>query len=109
MTRLRLTEEAIIREAIDWTRAATVGALAGAVFWATAVYAVMATEGGVPVYLAITAAAAALIAAGAVLYRRPGSLRRRGVGAALFLAPLTGVAPLVVFVVVALPVRLVSG
>jgi hypothetical protein len=109
VTKLPLTEEVIIREAIDWNRAAVSGALAGALFWAAAVYAIMATEGVVPVYLGIAGVAAALIVAGAVLYRRPGSMKRRTAGAALFLTPLTGAAPLVVFVVVTLPLRLVSG
>ncbi|WP_460358955.1 hypothetical protein [Mycobacterium sp. ZZG] len=82
---------------IDWTRAVVIGALAGAAFWAGAVYALIASDGAVAAWVAVGVVAVALLIVGAVLYRSSGSPERRCYGAGLVLAPLTGLVPVVVF------------
>jgi len=82
---------------IDWTRAAVIGALAGAVFWAVAVYALITSEGAVVVWVALGSVAAALLVIGLALFRRADSAERRCYGAGLVMAPFTGLVPVVVF------------
>ncbi|ANI38146.1 hypothetical protein [Mycolicibacterium vaccae] len=82
---------------IDWTRAALIGALAGAVFWAVTVYVLIASDGAPAVWAAVAIAGIALLAAGVLLYRRGNSTESRCRGAALALAPLTGIVPVAVF------------
>lgn len=82
---------------IDWTRAAVIGALAGAAFWAGAVYALLTSGGAVAARVGAGVVAVALLAVGTVLYRGGGSPERRCYGAGLVLAPLTGLVPVVVF------------
>lgn len=81
---------------IDWTRAAVIGAFAGAAFWAVAVYALITSEGAVVVWVALGAVAAALLVIGLALFRRVGSAERRCDGAGLGMAPFTGLVPVVV-------------
>jgi streptogramin lyase len=102
-------DAAAMTSTTNWTCAAVVGALVGAVFWAIAVHAIMASEGAVAVYAGIGIFALAAIAAGAVLYRRRGSQQSRSLGAGLILAPLTGAAPLVAFSLAGLVFELIRG
>lgn len=82
---------------IDWTRAAVVGALAGAVFWAVAVYALITSEGAAAAWAAVGVVAVLLLALGGFLSRGTDSPEKRCYGAGLVLAPFTGVVPAAVF------------
>ena len=81
----------------DWTRAATIGALAGGAFWAVAVYALIASGGAPVAWAVIVVLAVVLLVGGALLHRHASSAVRRCLGAGLMLAPLTGLVPVVVF------------
>lgn len=101
-----------IREAdavINWTRAAVIGSLAGAAFWAAAVYALITSEGAVAAWVAVGAVAVALLVVGALLYRRGQSSERRCYGAGLVLAPFTGLVPVAVFSAAGLVAHLGAG
>ncbi|WNG88533.1 hypothetical protein C6A87_004640 [Mycobacterium sp. ITM-2016-00317] len=82
---------------IDWTRAAVIGALAGAAFWAVTVYTLIASDGAVAAWVAVAVVGATLLTIGVLLYRRGGSAEKRCRGAGLILAPLTGIVPVGVF------------
>ncbi len=82
---------------IDWTRAATIGALAGGAFWAVAVYTLIASDGVPVAWAVVVVLAVVLLVGGALVHRRAGSAARRCLGAGLMLAPLTGLVPVVVF------------
>lgn len=97
-----------MNSASDWVRTTVVGALMGAVFWAVSAYAVMAAEGAATVYAAIAVVGLIMIVSGAGLYRMHESAKRPA-AISLILAPLTGAAPLAVFLVVALPFQWLAG
>ena len=94
---------------INWTRAAVIGSLAGAAFWAAAVYALVTSEGAVVTWTAVAVVAVALLVVGLVLYRAGGSPERRCYGAGLVLAPFTGLVPVAVFSAAGLVAHLGAG
>lgn len=83
--------------AIDWTRAAVIGALVGAVFWAAAVFTLIVSDGATAAWVVVGVVAAALVAVGVPLYRRAAQPQWRCYGAGFVLAPFTGVVPMAVF------------
>lgn len=88
-------EPDVMRPVVDWYRATLIGALAGGVFWGLAAGAIYASKASAPTVIGICLAAAVLIVAGMVMYRRAELPPARALGIGLMVAPLTGVAPVV--------------
>lgn len=93
--------------AIDWVRATIIGALAGGGLWAVAVYALIATEGAVAGWAAVSFVLIAVLGAGIVMYRRAIFPRKRCYAVGMILAPLVGLIPAAVFSAGALFVKVV--
>lgn len=92
-----MREADAVTSTTDWTRAATIGALAGGAFWAVAVYALIASGGAPVAWAVVVVVAMVLLVGGALVHRRASSAAKRYLGAGLALAPLTGLVPVVVF------------
>ncbi|BBX10321.1 hypothetical protein MAIC_51240 [Mycolicibacterium aichiense] len=77
---------------VDWRRATLVGALIGGVFWGLAAGAILASKASAPAVISVCVAAAVMVVAGAIVYRRGGT-PNGAFGIGLILAPLTGLTP----------------
>ena len=79
---------------VDWQRATFVGAVIGGLFWGLAAGAVLASKASPSAITAICVAAAGMVIAGVVAYRRSINPRNRALGIGLILAPITGLVPM---------------
>ena len=84
------------RAVIDWRQATLVGAITGGGFWGLAAGAVVVLKASALAIAAVCAVAAVVVIAGVLAYRRSTSPTDRSVGIGLILAPLTGLAPVLV-------------
>ena len=94
---LRVREAYAVKPTIDWSRALVTGALTGAAFWATAVYAVFASEGSPVTWTTVCVIVVALLGTGIFLYRRTPTASTRCYAVGMILAPLVGLVPAAVF------------
>jgi hypothetical protein len=81
---------------VDWRQATLVGAIAGGGFWGVAAGALTVSKVSAIAVAAVCVVAAVLATAGVLAYRRSTSPADRSVGIGLILAPLTGLAPVLV-------------
>ena len=93
---------------VDWGRAVLIGAVAGGAFWALAASSIMATHGSPIAFTVAGVVAIGAVLLGSIVYRSAGSTRNRCLAAGAILAPLTGVAPIIVFCLGGLLVHMVS-
>ena len=84
------------RPVVDWRRATLIGAIAGGVFWGLTAGAILVSKASAIVVAAVCVTAAVVVIAGVVVYRQSTSPRDRAFGMGLVLAPLTGLAPVLV-------------
>lgn len=82
--------------AVDWRRATLIGAVAGGVFWGLTAGAILVSKASAIVVAGVCVTAAVVVIAGVVVYRQSTNPPDRAVGMGLVLAPLTGLAPLLV-------------
>ena len=93
---------------IDWRRATLVGAVAGGVFWGLAAGAILASKASATAIIAICISGVVAAVVGAFMYRRSVSPTNRAFGIGLVLAPLTGLAPVLVVLLPGLLTRVIS-
>lgn len=96
--------------AVDWRRATLIGAVAGGVFWGLTAGAILVSKASAIVVAGICVTAAVVVIAGVVVYRQsasPPDRADRAFGMGLILAPLTGLAPVLVAVLPGLVTRVI--
>ena len=97
------------RPVVDWHRATLVGAVSGGVFWGLAAGAILASKASATAIIAICISAVVVVAIGVLMYRRSNSPPNRAFGMGLVLAPLTGLAPVLVVWLPGLVTHAISG